>query len=79
VHERVRLCLFCFIIFNEVKVDGVGILTLLRGRLGFAAPFVFAEWWTEARLCTEASEGIMGQSELLVMVEVVFIDTKVGG
>ena len=55
----------------------MGVLTSLRGRLGLAAPLVFEELSSEAFRLPEASEGIMGRSELLVMVEVMFIDTKV--
>jgi hypothetical protein len=67
---------FCSITFNKVKVDKIGMLTSLRGRLGFVAPFVFPEWSSEALRLPEAS---MGRSGLLVMVEVMFIDTKVSG
>ena len=80
-HVRLRLldAEFCSITFNEVNVDKIRILTSLRGRLAFAAPFVFARWSSEALRLLEASDGIMGRSGLLVMVEVMFIDTKVGG
>jgi hypothetical protein len=70
---------FCSIKFNEVKVDKIGILTSLRVRLGFVAPFVFAERWAEVGVFPEASEGIIGPSELMVMVELMLIETKVGG
>ena len=80
-HVRLRLLdvEFYSITFSKVKVDKIRILTSLRGRLAFAAPFVFAEWSSEALRLPEASEGIIGRSGLLVMVEVMFIDTKVGG
>ena len=63
--------------FNKANIEKPGELTSLRGRLGFSAPLVFKELSSEALRLPEASEGIMGRSGLLVMVEVVFIDTKV--
>jgi hypothetical protein len=62
VRERVRLHLleaeFCSRTLNKVKVDMIGILTLLRGRLGFAALFITAEWWTEAKYFPRASKAL---------------------
>jgi hypothetical protein len=78
--KRVRLRLldaeFCPISFNRAKVDKIGRLTSLRGRLDLSAPFVVRELSSEALRLPEASEGIMGRSGLVVMVEVMFIDTK---
>ena len=79
--KRVRLRLldaeFCSITFNKAKVGKIEGLTSLRGRFDFSAPLVFRELSSGALRLTEASEGIMGRSGLLVMVEVMFIDTKV--
>jgi hypothetical protein len=56
----------------------VGLLTSLRVRLAFGAPLEFAALSSEALRLPEASEGLMGLSGLLVMVEVMFID-EIGG
>jgi hypothetical protein len=65
--------------FNKNKTDRGKPLTSLRVRLAFGgAVLEFSELSSEALRLLEASEGGMRWSELVVMVEVMFID-KTGG
>jgi hypothetical protein len=80
--KRVRFRLweaaFCSATFNKNKTDKDSLLTSLRVRLAFGAVLEFSELSSEALRLLEASEGAMGWSELVMMVDVMFID-KTGG
>jgi hypothetical protein len=79
--KRVRFRLweaaFCSATFNKDKTDKDSLLTSLRVRLAFGAVLEFSELSSEALRLLEASEGAMGWSELVVMVDVMFIDKTV--
>jgi hypothetical protein len=51
----------------------------LRGRLGFVAPFVFGSGRPRPCVCQKPRKGSWADQDCLVMVEVMFIDTKVQG
>jgi len=67
-----RDILFHNTILSRDRTDRVGLLTSLRVRFVFGAPLVFTELSSEALRLPAASEGIMGWSRLLMMVEVMF-------
>ena len=80
--KRVRFRLweaaFCSVTFNRDKTDKDKPLTSLRVRLAFGALLEFGVLSSDALRLPEASEGIMEWSELVVMVEVMFIDESGG-
>jgi hypothetical protein len=49
---------------HQRKVDEIGRLTSLHGRLGFATLLVFAGWLSDALRLPEESEGIMCRSRI---------------